>query len=65
MSQVRGGYSLLPINAFFVLQIFFSSWWLRHFRFGPAEWAWRSLTWLQLQPMRLAAKPAVAVPNAS
>jgi uncharacterized protein len=26
--------------------------WLQHFRFGPAEWLWRTLTYGQLQPMR-------------
>jgi len=26
--------------------------WLRYFRFGPAEWAWRSLTYWKQQPMR-------------
>ena len=26
--------------------------WLRHFRFGPAEWLWRSLTYGRVQPMR-------------
>jgi uncharacterized protein len=26
--------------------------WLRHFRFGPLEWCWRSLTYWQRQPMR-------------
>jgi uncharacterized protein len=26
--------------------------WLRHFLYGPAEWAWRSLTYWQLQPLR-------------
>lgn len=26
--------------------------WLRFFRFGPAEWLWRSLTYRKLQPMR-------------
>ena len=25
--------------------------WLRHFRFGPVEWVWRSLTYWQRQPM--------------
>ena len=30
----------------------FSSWWLRHFRFGPAEWLWRSITYGRRQPMR-------------
>jgi uncharacterized protein len=27
--------------------------WLRYFRYGPAEWLWRSLTYWQKQPMRL------------
>jgi uncharacterized protein len=27
--------------------------WLRHFRFGPMEWVWRSLTYWKKQPMRL------------
>jgi uncharacterized protein len=27
--------------------------WLRHFRFGPMEWLWRSLTYWRRQPMRL------------
>jgi uncharacterized protein len=27
--------------------------WLELFRFGPAEWLWRSLTYWKLQPMRL------------
>ncbi len=26
--------------------------WLKYFRFGPAEWLWRSLTYGQLQPFR-------------
>ena len=30
-----------------------SRWWLRRFRFGPAEWVWRSLTYGRPQPMRL------------
>jgi uncharacterized protein len=34
------------------LQIAFSGWWLRRFRFGPAEWVWRSLTYGRWQPMR-------------
>lgn len=27
--------------------------WLRHFRYGPMEWVWRSLTYWRKQPMRL------------
>jgi uncharacterized protein len=26
--------------------------WLRHFRYGPLEWAWRAVTWRCLPPMR-------------
>jgi uncharacterized protein len=35
------------------LQILLSVWWLRRFRFGPAEWLWRTLTYGKLQPMRV------------
>lgn len=38
---------------FFTIQALFCSWWLNRFRFGPAEWLWRSLTYLKLQPLRL------------
>jgi uncharacterized protein len=38
---------------FFALQILFSNWWMARFRFGPAEWLWRSLTYMKIQPMRL------------
>lgn len=37
----------------FAAQIVFSHWWLARFRYGPCEWAWRSLTYGRLQPMRL------------
>ena len=36
----------------FALQVIFSRWWLQRFRFGPAEWLWRSITYWTLQPMR-------------
>ncbi|MEC5146122.1 DUF418 domain-containing protein [Chitinophaga sp. 212800010-3] len=29
----------------FVVQLAVSSWWMSHFRFGPVEWLWRSLTY--------------------
>jgi uncharacterized protein len=35
--------------------------WLRHFRFGPLEWCWRSLTYWQRQPMRRRAPTSVDV----
>ncbi len=36
-----------------VIQLWISPIWLKHFRFGPAEWLWRSLTYWKLQPMKL------------
>jgi uncharacterized protein len=32
-------------------------WWLGRFRFGPAEWLWRSLTYVRIQPFRIAGPP--------
>ena len=43
---------LVPTVIFFAFQIWFSVWWLNRFQFGPAEWAWRSLTYGVAQPMR-------------
>jgi len=43
---------LVPTVIFFAIQIWFSGWWLQRYRFGPAEWAWRSLTYGAAQPMR-------------
>jgi uncharacterized protein len=40
------------VAALIGLQLLISPWWLAHFRFGPAEWLWRSLTYGQRQPMR-------------
>ena len=33
-------------------QLTWSTLWLRTFRFGPFEWAWRSITYRRLQPFR-------------
>ncbi|UCD63106.1 MAG: DUF418 domain-containing protein [Candidatus Zixiibacteriota bacterium] len=44
------------IIAFWILQLYISPLWLRKFRFGPAEWLWRTLTYWKVQPFRV--KPA-------
>jgi uncharacterized protein len=41
------------------LQIGLSLAWLRCFRFGPAEWVWRSLTYWKCQPLRREPGPSV------
>jgi uncharacterized protein len=39
------------VAGIWIFQIIFSHLWLRYFLFGPFEWVWRSLTYLQKQPM--------------
>jgi len=48
---------LLLTLALFACQIPLSSVWLRHFRYGPLEWLWRSLTYARVQPMRRGGGP--------
>jgi uncharacterized protein len=58
------GFGLLPYNGAtfalclavvtFAVQIAYSRWWLARYRFGPLEWVWRTLTYGQKQPMRIA-----------
>lgn len=38
--------------AILVVQAVWSVLWLRSFRYGPAEWAWRCLTWWRRAPIR-------------
>jgi uncharacterized protein len=40
------------VAALWIFSLAWSPIWLRHFRFGPLEWCWRSLTYWQRQPMR-------------
>lgn len=44
-------YVELIAAAVFIFEIFFSAVWLRFFRFGPLEWIWRCLTYLQAFPL--------------
>ena len=41
------------VLAIWTFQLIVSPIWLRYFRFGPAEWLWRSLTYWRLQPIRV------------
>lgn len=42
------------VAAIWIFQLVVSPIWLRHFRFGPFEWLWRSLTYWRRQPFRIA-----------
>jgi uncharacterized protein len=47
-------YQLLYVVFFVWLFLLIASHlWLRHFRFGPMEWVWRSLTYWRKQPMKI------------
>lgn len=50
---------LLIVVSIWVFQLVVSPIWLRHFRFGPLEWLWRSLVYGERQPMR---RPAPVAP---
>ena len=50
------------VAAVWMLQIAWSHLWLRYFRFGPLEWAWRSLTYWKKQPMRKSNTKEVMAP---
>jgi uncharacterized membrane protein YeiB len=36
----------------YLLQLPVNHWWMKRFKYGPAEWLWRSLTYLKPQPMK-------------
>jgi uncharacterized protein len=43
---------LLVVAAIWIVQLLVTPIWLAHYRFGPAEWLWRSLTYGHRQPLR-------------
>jgi uncharacterized protein len=60
-----GGINRLGLAAIvltiWIFQLLVSPIWLKYFRFGPAEWLWRSLTYWRLQPMRQRPEESVMV----
>ena len=53
----------LNLGFFFGVQVPLSRWWLKRFRYGPAEWLWRSVTYGRKQPMKLP-RPALSLETA-
>lgn len=43
---------LVVVLGVWALQLAWSPWWLRRYRYGPMEWVWRSLTYGRASPMR-------------
>jgi uncharacterized protein len=52
---------LLIVAAIWIVQLIVSPIWLQNFRYGPAEWLWRSLTYGRSQPMRQEARPLTSL----
>ena len=50
--EIRLHQLYLIVVAIWVFQLWFSSQWLRHYRFGPLEWIWRSLVHRERQAFR-------------
>ncbi len=50
--QVNIWQGMLLTVAIFLVQVVWSQYWLRHFRFGPIEWLWRTLTYGKKQKMK-------------
>jgi len=50
------------VAAVWAVNLLLSTLWLRHFRFGPMEWLWRTLTYWSPQPMRR--REALSPPSA-
>ena len=50
--KIGAAAGILLTFVIYLLQIPISHWWMKRYRYGPAEWLWRSLTYLKPQPMR-------------
>lgn len=48
---------LFIVLAIWLVQMVYSPIWLTYFRFGPAEWLWRSMAYVGFQPMRKRGSP--------
>jgi uncharacterized protein len=51
--QIDRATAMLFVFAAWGIMLTWSKPWLERYRFGPAEWLWRSLARRKLQPMRL------------
>jgi uncharacterized protein len=58
--RVGAAWSLLWVVAIFTAQVLISVVWMGHFRHGPLEWLWRSVTYGRLMPMLRTAPPRAA-----
>jgi len=50
--RVTAFWMMVTMLTIWAIQIMWSVIWMRNFRFGPVEWAWRSATYRRKQPFR-------------
>ncbi|MBN2009585.1 DUF418 domain-containing protein [candidate division KSB1 bacterium] len=43
---------LVIVIGIWIFQLIATAFWVKYFRFGPAEWLWRSLTYGKMQPLK-------------
>jgi len=60
--RFAGYYLYLVVLLVWGLELAGSSWWLRHFRIGPFEWVWRSITYGGAQSWRRAPSAETGIP---
>jgi uncharacterized protein len=64
LGQIRPVFGLAAAITSFAVEVAWSTWWLTRFRFGPAEWLWRSLTYGRAQSMRRDLSPSTTAVSA-
>ena len=50
--KLHFGYYLLFAFVIYVLQTYFSKWWLSRYQYGPIEWVWRQLSYATRIPIK-------------
>lgn len=50
--QVNVWQGIILTVCIYIIQIIWSQYWLKYYRFGPFEWLWRSLTYWKMQSMK-------------
>ena len=51
--QIARAEQILIAISIIIIQVILSKLWLSYFKFGPLEWLWRSVTYLQWQPIKV------------
>ena len=52
LAEIPQRYVFLMAILVVAVQMWLSALWLKHFRYGPLEWLWRSLTFFKRFPLK-------------